>query len=199
MLGGGDGSALDGAGARTVTGPLALDVGGIHVPDAGPVFLAALALHVAAGLTAVGAGVAATTAAKRPGRHPRAGTVYLSAIAVVLVTATVMAALRWRHDRHLFAIAVVAAGLAGLGWWARRRRPHRWMAVHGSAMSGSFIALFTGFYVDNGAQLPLWNRLPHVLYWLLPAAVGIPLAWWALVRNGAVRGRRHGVAAPDRA
>src|SRR5690242_13064652 len=116
-------------------------------------FFAALALHVAAGATAIVAGVLATTARKRPGRHPRAGRVYLSAIGAVFVTATVMAALRWRHDWHLFVIASVAFGLAAFGWWMRRRRPPRWMAWHGSAMAGSYIALFTGFYVDNGPRL----------------------------------------------
>jgi hypothetical protein len=73
-----------------------------HVPDAGPVFLAAFAVHVPAGGTAVVSGVFATTARKRPGRHPRAGRVYLFAIVVVFLTATVMAAARWREDWHLF-------------------------------------------------------------------------------------------------
>ncbi len=167
---------------------LAVEIAGIDVPDAGPVFLAALEVHVAAGVTCVIAGLLAATARKRPGRHPRAGTVYLYGIGVVFGTATVMAVLRWRHDWHLFLIATAAFGLALLGWWARRRRPRRWMAWHGSAMAGSYIALITGFYVDNGPQLPLWDRLPHLLYWLLPAAVGAPLTWRALIRNGALHG-----------
>src|SRR5256885_3640034 len=176
-------------GGSVVTG-LALKIGGIAVPDAGGVFLAVLALHVVAGATAVVALVVAATAVKRPGRHPRAGTVYLVAIGAVFVTAAAMAVLRWGHDWHLLAIATVAAGLAGLGWWARRRRPRRWMAWHGTSMAGSAIALFTGFYVDNGPQLPLWDRLPHPLYWVLPAAVGLPLTWRALVRNGATDASR---------
>jgi hypothetical protein len=162
----------------------------LDVPDAGPVFLAALAVHVAAGVTCVIAGLLAATAGKRPGRHPKAGTVYLYGIGVIFATATVMAALRWRHDWHLALIAAVAFGSALLGRWARRRRPRRWPAWHGSAMAGSYIALFTGFYVDNGARLPLWDRLPHLLYWLLPAAVGVPLTWRALRRNGAIGTRR---------
>jgi hypothetical protein len=27
--------------------------------------------------------------------------------------------------------------------------------------------VLTGFYVDNGPFLPLWNRLPYIAYWLL--------------------------------
>jgi hypothetical protein len=144
-----------------------------------------LALHITAGATAVVAGLLATTARKRPGRHPKAGTVYMYAMAGVFVTATGLAILRWRQDWHLFLIATVAFVLAALGWLVRRRQPRRWMFWHGSTMAGSYIALFTGFYVDNGPQLPLWNRLPHLAYWLIPAAVGIPLTWRALVRNRA--------------
>ena len=60
---------------------------------------------------------------------------------------------------------------------------------------GSYVALFTGFYVDNGAQLPLWDRLPPLAYWLLPAVVGAPITWRALVRN--VRADRAGSHASD--
>jgi hypothetical protein len=169
-----------------MNGVLAVEIAGIDVPDAGAVFLAALAVHVTAGVTGVIAGGLAATAGKRPGRHPRAGTVYLYAIGAVFTTATVMAALRWHRDWHLFLIAAVAFGLAMLGWWARRYHPRRWMTWHGSAMAGSYIALLTGFYVDNGPQLPLWDRLPHLAYWLLPAAIGIPVTWRALRRNGAI-------------
>jgi hypothetical protein len=49
-------------------------------------------------------------------------------------------------------------------------------------MGGSYIALLTGFYVDNGAFLPLWNQLPHITYWLLRSGVGVPLIWLALRR-----------------
>ena len=169
---------------------LAVDILGVHVPDVGPVFLAALAVHVTAGVTSVVAGALAALARKRAGRHPRAGVVYLYGIGVVFVTATVMAGLRWREDWHLFGVASVAFGLAVGGWWARRRRPRRWMLWHGWMMAGSYIALLTGFYVDNGPQLPIWDRLPHLTYWLLPAAVGVPLTWRALIRNHA--GRRPG-------
>jgi uncharacterized membrane protein len=158
-----------------------------------------LALHVTAALTAVVSGALSATARKGPGRHPRAGTVYVYALAVVFVSVTAMAALRWDRDWRLFIIAAVALGLAALGLaafglaaagrWARpgrRTQAARDSRVrtlwHGVALAGSYVLLFTGFYVDNGPRLPLWDRLPHVAYWFIPAAVGAPLTWRALAR-----------------
>jgi len=168
---------------------LATNIGGLDVPDAGRLFFTALGVHVAAGATSVVSGAVAALARKRAGRHPRAGTVYLFGTAAVFATATVMASIRWRQDWHLFVIAAVTFTLATLGWWARQRRPQRWLLWHGTAMAGSYIALLTGFYVDNGPQLPVWDRLPHLTYWLLPAAIGIPLTWRALVGSGALSRR----------
>src|SRR5947207_13788634 len=127
-------------------------IAGIDVPDSRPLFLAALALHVLAGLVCIVAGLLAATARKRPGRHPRAGTVSMPAITAIFLTATVMAAMRWSHDWHLFVIATLACGLAWTGWLARKQRWghrwRRWAAIHGTAMTGSYAALLTGFYVD---------------------------------------------------
>lgn len=141
-----------------------------------------LVVHVIAGLTCVLAGAGAALARKRPGWHPRFGRVYLGGLATVFVTATAMAVIRWRQDAHLFAIATVAFGLGLFGWLARRRRRPGWVRRHAIGVGGSFIALFTGFYVDNGPRLPVWDRLPHIAYWVVPSAVGIPLIWRALRR-----------------
>jgi hypothetical protein len=154
----------------------------IPIPDAGPVFAIALAVHVGSGLTAVIGGALAATAKKRPGRHPRAGRVYLWALGGIFATAAVMAAIRWHEDAHLFAIAVVAFGLGLYGYRARRRRRPGWPTRQAIGLGGSYIALFTGFYVDNGPLLPLWNRLPPAAYWLLPGVIGVPLIWRALHR-----------------
>jgi hypothetical protein len=156
------------------------DILGLPIPDAGPVFAAVLVLHISLGVTAVISGALAATAKKQPGRHPRAGRVYLWAVGGVVATASAMAALRWRQDAHLFVIAVVAFGLAAYGYIARRRHQPGWVTHHAIGMGGSFIALLTGFYVDNGPSLPLWKALPHVTYWLLPAVIGIPLISQAL-------------------
>ena len=131
-------------------------------------------------------------------RNPRAGRVYLPALAGIVLTAAIMAAIRWRQDAHLFAIAAVAFGLGLHGYLARRRCRPGWPRHHAIGMGSSYIALLTGFYVDNGPFLPLWNLLPHITYWLLPTAVGTPLIWLALhrfarrQRQTNKRGRREG-------
>jgi hypothetical protein len=43
--------------------------------------------------------------------------------------------------------------------------------------------MLTAFYVDNGRQLPVWDRLPTLANWLLPAVVGAPLIWRAVPRR----------------
>lgn len=164
-----------------------MNVLGIHVPSIAPLFLALLAVHVTAALTAViGGAAAALTRRKGRGRHACLGDVYVEAICVVFVTATGMALMRWSEDHRLFVIGVVAFGAASTGLVARRRH---WKgdAAHIVGMGGSYIALLTAFYVDNGKQLPLWDRLPAVAYWLLPALIGIPLIHRAVRRARARR------------
>jgi hypothetical protein len=143
-----------------------------------------LAIHVAAGLTCVVAGAVAASARKRPGRHPAAGRIYLGALAVLVVTAGIMAAIRWPDDVHLLVIGSVAAAFAFGGWRARRRHRPGWVRWHAIGVGGSYIALLTGFYVDNGPQLPIWDRLPSWAFWVLPSVVGIPLIARALRRYG---------------
>jgi len=50
-------------------------------------------------------------------------------------------------------------------------------------MSGSYVVLLTAFYVDNGKNLPLWDRLPSAAYWILPALVAAPLIARSLHRH----------------
>lgn len=163
-----------------------MSVLGLAIPDGRPVFVAVLAVHVVAGLTVVSAGALAALARKRRGWHPAAGRVFAVALGVLAGSALALAGLRWRQDRHLAVVALVAAGFGAVGWWARRRRPRRWPLWHGLGMAGAYVAALTGFYVDNGPLLPLWDRLPPIAYWFLPALVGVPLTWRALCRNHAV-------------
>jgi uncharacterized membrane protein len=152
-----------------------ITVGGFPLPSDAPLFLATVAVHVAAGLWCVATGAVAMLSDKRPGRHPRFGSLYFWGLGVVFLTMSALSAMRWAEDYVLFILGVLsfAAGLLG-----RRSAPSRRLGrirVHVIAMGTSYILLLTAFYVDNGKNLPLWRSLPYIAYWIIPAAVGIPI------------------------
>ena len=96
-------------------------IAGIPLPSDAPLFLAFIAVHVAAGLTAVIAGAIAMLSRKRPGRHPQAGTVYYWALAAVFVTMSELAFSRWSQDYHLFILGFLSFVAATIGRMARRK------------------------------------------------------------------------------
>ena len=155
---------------------------GLPIPDAGPVFAIALTVHILCGLIAVVSGALAATAKKQPGRHPRAGRVYLWALGGIFTTATVMALSAGVKTPTCSSSPSSPSASACTDTAPRRRHRPGWPPHHAIGMGGSYIALLTGFYVDNGPFLPLWNRLPSIAYWLLPTLVGAPLIWRALRR-----------------
>lgn len=155
---------------------------GIEVQLTSPLFLTFLTFHVLAGLVCVITGIVAMLTKKRLGPHPRWGTIYYSSLATLSVSATVLAAMRFKEDFSLFVLGMISFGMASLGRTARRRAWENWGNVHISCMGSSYIVMLTAFYVDNGKNLPLWRDLPHLSYWLLPGLVGIPLIVRALSR-----------------
>ncbi len=140
---------------------------------------AVIVVHISAGLTAVVAGAAAMLAPKRAGRHPRRGHVYLTALTVIVATAAALVAAR-PHTAYLLILAALALGAAAVGFGARRARWRGWLPHHITGMALSYIVMLTAFYVDNGPRLPLWQLLPPITFWFLPAAIGFPLLVRAL-------------------
>ena len=154
---------------------------GDHVGSTAPAFLAVLAVHVIAGLTAVITGATAALAGKGSPRHVRAGRRFYWAIAAVFATATVLAIVRWSQDYYLFVIGAVAFTAATIGYLHRRRhRPGD--AVHIAGMGAAYTAMLTAFFVDNGPHLPVWDRLPSLSFWFLPSVVAAPIIIRALIR-----------------
>ena len=160
---------------------------GIVVPSTDPVFLTVVGFHVLAGLVCVVTGAVAMLSTKRPGRHPRFGTIYFWFLLAVFVSATALSAVRWAENYHLFVLGVLAFGAASLGRSARRQRWRGWVRLHILGMGVSYILLLTAFYVDNGPNLPLWRELPHWAFWVLPGAIGIPIVVRALLRHPLAR------------
>ncbi|HET7013274.1 MAG TPA: hypothetical protein VFI65_05160 [Streptosporangiaceae bacterium] len=159
---------------------------GDQVNSTAPAFLAVLAVHVLAGLTAVITGTVAALAVKGGRRHVRAGRWFYLAITVVFATAVGLALMRWRQDYHLLIIGAVAYGAASAGYLHRRlRRPGD--TGHIIGMGLGYTAMLTAFYVDNGPHLPLWDHLPTLAFWFLPSAVAAPL-----ITRAVIRARRSG-------
>lgn len=177
-----------------------------------PLFLAFLAVHVIAGLTAVSTGAVAALARKGGPRHVRAGRWFYLAITVLFGTAAVLTAMRLRHDYSLLIIGTVAFAAATAGYQHRRRhRPGD--TGHIAGMGIGYVAMLTAFYVDNGPHLPLWDRLPPLAFWLLPSVIGAPVIARAVIRarrerhqaprgprsgGSGVNGRAHGARLPRR-
>jgi hypothetical protein len=154
----------------------------LPIPSDSPPFLAVLALHVPAGLGATVAGAWAMLAKKGAGRHSRAGTIYYRLLAVVAITMTALAGMRWAEDKPLFVLGLLSIASASLGRLAMRRRWRGFVPLHIGGMGCSYVIMLTAFYVDNGKNLPIWKLLPSLAYWLIPALVGAPLILRAIVR-----------------
>src|SRR6516162_3289672 len=102
---------------------------GFPLPSDAPLFLALIAV-----LTAV---IAGAIAEKRPGRHPKAGTVYYWALAVVFVTMSALAFSRWSDDYHLFILGLLSFIAATIGRTARRKLWPSWPRFHMTGMGVS--------------------------------------------------------------
>lgn len=149
---------------------------GLPVPSTDPTFLAIVAIHIAFGLGAVVAGFVAMLSSKGRGTHSRWGKVYFWNIVGLFVTMAALSAMRWAEDYPLVILGVMALASAYSG----RRWRHR-PRFHLIAMGASYILVLTAFYVDNGKALPIWKELPSLAFWIIPAAIGVPiivLAWF---------------------
>jgi len=158
----------------------AINFAGIEIPSSDPIFLTVVGVHIFLGLVCTIAGAVAMLSAKRAGRHPMFGSIYFWGLGGVFVTATALAVVRWSEDHVLFILGALAFTAALVGRTARRKRWSNWARLHITGMGMSYILLLTAFYVDNGKSLPVWRSLPSLTYWLVPAAIGIPLIVRAL-------------------
>ncbi len=154
-------------------------------------FFLPLVVHALAGLTTGITGVLAFRAPKRRGRHHRWGKCYLWAYTVVFLTATILSVQRWPADAYLFALATIGYGLALEGYGARRfrRKPFlarllgkQWIVAHIVGVIGSYVVLWTAFYVDNAHLIPGLKELPTLTFWVLPTVIALPFTVLSLFR-----------------
>lgn len=159
-------------------------IAGIEMPSTSPVFLTIIGIHVVLGLTCVVAGFVAMLSTKGGSRHSRLGTIYYWALSALFASATALSLMRWAENYQLFILGALSFGAALVGRAAvRRPLAFRRFDLHVIGMGSSYILMLTAFYVDNGPNLPLWKELPPVVFWFLPAVVGVPLIVRVLLRH----------------
>jgi uncharacterized membrane protein len=151
------------------------NLSGVPVPSGDPVFLSMVVVHIVIAIFSVLTGLVAMLASKGSLTHSRFGRIYFGLMCSSFVTVVILSVMRWPHNIHLLTIGTVAFGCAYFGrkkvlrLEAKRFQGHTWL------MGMSYILLLTGFYVDNGKNLPLWALLPQWSFYVIPAAVGVPI------------------------
>jgi uncharacterized membrane protein len=145
---------------------------GLPIPDEGPAFLIILLVHILAGLTGVVCGAIAALSRKGGPTHVRFGRIYGWALVAIIATMAAMAVMRWQENWHLAPIGLVAGTALATGWLDRRRKAEGHDRVHIVAMGCSYVALLTGFYVDNGPHLRYGRTCPTGYSGCYPASWG---------------------------
>jgi hypothetical protein len=155
----------------------------IPIPFTNPVFLAIIGVHVLFGLAAVTTGALAMLSKKGRGQHSNLGTIYFWCLFGVFITMSALSFVRWAQNYQLFILGALSFASALFGRIAVQWRWHQWPRLHLTGMGASYIFMLTAFYVDNGKNLPLWKGLPHIAFWILPGAIGVPLILYVLLRH----------------
>jgi len=154
-------------------------------------FLLPLVVHALAAMTTGVTGVITFSRPKRSGRHPKWGVRYLWAYTIVFLTAIILSVQHWPTDAYLVVLATIGYSFALGGYGARRFRQKpmvrrmlgkQWISAHIFGMIGSYVVLWTAFYVDNARLFPGLKELPILTFWVLPTMIALPFLVVSLSR-----------------
>lgn len=159
------------------------DIFGIPVPSTNPTFLRFVVVHILISLVAVVSGLVAMLSDKGRRRHSAYGKVYFWSMLLSFCTVITLSVMRWPHNIHLLSIGILAMGSTMAGYWFAKNQRISWTRFHTICMGASYILLMTGFYVDNGKNLPFWKLFPQWFFWVFPSVVGIPIIFRALLKH----------------
>lgn len=159
------------------------NVFGIPVPSTDRVFLAFVVVHILISLIAVLAGLFAMLSDKGKIRHRYFGKAYFWAMLSSFCTVVILSIMRWPYNIHLLPIGVLAVSSTLAGYWLAKNRTLNRTRLHTICMGTSYVLLMTGFYVDNGKNLPFWKLFPQWFFWVFPTVVGFPIILWALLKH----------------
>ena len=108
-------------------------------------------------------------------RHKRNGNIYFWSISFSFLTVIILSLMRWPLNVHLLTIGILTFSLAFTGRKLARAKSKGWTRIHTVCMGLSYVLLLTGFYVDNGKNLPFWKMFPVWFFYVFPSLVGIPI------------------------
>ena len=157
---------------------------GIPVPSTNKLFLTIVVVHIALGLICVISGLVSMLSQKGSRLHTLTGKVYFWCMSFSFTTVLILSFMRWPHNIHLLTVGTLAFAFTYIG--RRLAQAHvkkNWTRLHTICMGLSYILLLTGFYVDNGKNLPFWRQFPQLFFWIFPSLVGIPIIIHALIRH----------------
>jgi uncharacterized membrane protein len=163
------------------------DLIGIPIPSTDPVFIAFVVVHILISLFAVITGLIAMFAEKGKAVHNTTGSLYYWSMLSAFVTVIVLSVMRWPHNIHLLMIGSVAIVFTYAGRRLVINKPRNWIRLHVICMGASYILLLTGFYVDNGKNLPFWRMFPQWFFYVFPSLVGIPIIGRVLLTHALTR------------
>lgn len=154
-------------------------------------FFLPLVVHALAALATGVTGVITFSRPKWSVRHPKWGKRYLWAYTVVFLTAIILSFQHWPTDAYLVVLATLGYGFALGGYGARRFRQktrvrcllgNQWIVAHIVGMIGSYVVLWTAFYIDNAHLIPGLQQLPTLTFWVLPTMIALPFLVVSLSR-----------------
>lgn len=156
---------------------------GVPIPSDNKVFLIFIGIHIILGLTCTISGIVAMMSKKGRGTHSKAGKIYYWGMTALFTTVIITSIMRWPYNIHLLIVGTMAYFFTFLGRRIARKQKANWTRLHTICMGISFVLLMTGFYVDNGKNLPFWNQFSYLFFWIFPTAVGIPIIIYALFKH----------------
>ena len=157
---------------------------GVPVPSTNPIFLIFVVVHILIALVCVISGLLAMLINKTSRKHPFFGRVYFWSMLSAFVTVIILSFMRWPFNIHLLLIGIFATAFSTIGRiLAQNKRSKGWARLHTICMGASYILLLTGFYVDNGKNLPFWRLFPQWFFWVFPTMIGIPIIIYVLKKH----------------
>lgn len=115
-----------------------------------------------------------------PGWHRQFGRIYFWTMLSSFSTVMILSIIRWPYNIHLLSIGVLGITATLAGYRLAKKKTLNWTRFHTICMGASYILLMTGFYVDNGKNLPFWKLFPQWFFWVFPAVAGIPIIVFVL-------------------